>query len=626
MPECFPFENNCCACAMLKKVYYFLLLPLLLFANTRVLAQGGNAVDSLKTVLAKQEVDSVRARTLVALASQLRHSNTTEALTYAREALGIVNEMGLPKRKAVVLQILGLIYNTRTDYKNSIYYTLQALRIYESVNDTEGKANALNALGLVYFDLKKYDMARDYFLQSMHLIEASGMKNKLGMIYCNLGNLLASENKFEESIYYHQKALENSLAFTDTNATCINLINLGDAYLSHGNAARAKDYFLRVLALSSNKTRDYEQLIAYTFLGLGKLELMEHQSGNATNYLLKAKQIAEQGSINDLLVDIYKELAGLYQKKNDYKQAFEYNMLYNAMKDSVLNVSTIRQLSDIQKAYEVEKRDKEIQLINKDKEIAATKARTSRLIYVVVFAFVITVIMIVARNMVLKHKIRNKILSEEKAVIEKDNAKLLRENTEAKFETLKSKINPHFLFNSLSTLSSLVQEGEEAALQYIEKFSDLYRIILETGEAELITLEQELKIVQNYIYLRQMECGENLLVHIDIPDSALSRLLPPFAVQMAVENTIKHNIITGKNKLSLFIHISDETVVIENNLQKKSSINHSTKTGQKNILGRYRLISNIDPLFVESKTSYTVTLPLFKHHQNPGKPGQLQTI
>lgn len=589
---------------------WVLLMPILLRANPV------SNIDSLKSVLAASTADSVKARTLVALASQLRYSNTSEALMYANQALPIIKEMHSMEREAVVLQILGLIYIRRNDFKQAVLYTLQALKIYETINNAEGKANALNSLGTIYLTLRKYDMAKKYYLQALSYVQKAGLEKKLDMLYCNLGNVLFDQEKFVESIIYYRKALEYSIKFKDNYSTGLNLLNVGMSYDQIGKSDSARIYFHRAISNSNLHAEQYEEIMGNAYLALGILELSEKKLGRATTYLLQAKEMAEPGSNKVLLVDIYKQLAELYKARKHYDAAFTYSMLYNAMKDSIFNETTVQQLNEMQKTYEVEKRDKEIQLLNKDKEMTESKTRTTRILFIVAFVFVFVLVIIVTRNIVLKHKIKNRILNEEKAVIEKDNAKLLQENTEAKYETLKSKINPHFLFNSLNTLSFLIKEEHWVALKYIDHFSDLYRLILETGEFELISLENEIKIVENYLYLQKMECGDNLLLEVNIPEYLYEYRLPPLALQMAVENAIKHNIITVKNKLSIFMHIKDDMVVVENNLQRKNSDPVSMKIGQKNIAARYRLISNIEPLFIETKTAYTVYLPLFASTQH----------
>lgn len=605
-----------------KQAYHFsvraittlclLIVWLLLMPNHLQANPGRSSIDSLKSVLAENPVDSVRARTLVALASQLRHSNTTEALMYGNEALALIKQMHSMEREAVVLQILGLIYSRRTENKQAIFYTLQALKIYETLNNAEGKANALNALGIIYLRLRKYDIAKGYHLQSLHHLQKAGLEKKLDMAYCNLGNVLFEQRKFPESLVYYKKALEYALKFNSDYSTGIDLLNVGQSYSELKQPDSARYYLNRVLSMPNLEAGVYEERMAHAYYLLGKVDLTEKKLSRAAGYLLKAKEMAERGSIRELQVDIYKELAELYKNQKHYDAAFTYSMLYNAMKDSIFNETTVQQINEMQKAYEVEKRDKEIQLLNKDKEIREAGVRTSRMLFSAAFVFMFVLIIIAARNIVLKHKIKNRILSEEKAVVEKDNAKLLQENTEARYETLKSKINPHFLFNSLNTLSFLIKEEHWVALKYIDHFSDLYRLILETGECELISLEKEIAIVQHYIYLQKMECGDNLLVEINIPEHMHEYRLPPLALQMAVENAVKHNVITVKNKLCIFMHIMDDMIVVENNLQKKNMDSVSMKIGQKNIAARYGLISTVEPQFIETKTAYTVYLPLFQ--------------
>jgi two-component system LytT family sensor kinase len=167
------------------------------------------------------------------------------------------------------------------------------------------------------------------------------------------------------------------------------------------------------------------------------------------------------------------------------------------------------------------------------------------------------------------------------------------------------------LFNSLNTLSALVLKDKTDALRFIDYFSDLYRRVLETSEQNLITVKQEVEIVSAYFYLQQKRFGSDLQTSIDIDPGFNQYYLPPFAIQLMVENAIKHNIVTEDENLTISIFVENEAIVIRNNLNKKTPEISSTNIGQKNLVERYKLISNRLPLFMEGNSEYKVVLPIF---------------
>jgi two-component system LytT family sensor kinase len=217
---------------------------------------------------------------------------------------------------------------------------------------------------------------------------------------------------------------------------------------------------------------------------------------------------------------------------------------------------------------------------------------------------------VIGRNIVLKQRVKNKILSEKNSLMEKDNVKLLHENVEAKYEVLKSKTDPHFLFNNLTVLSSLIIKDQYIAIEYVEHFSELYRMILKTGEQKLVRLEEEMKLVEHYLYVQKVWYKELLQIRIDINEQYADHLIPSFAIQMLVENVLKHNLIADDAPLWISIQVMDGDIVVKNNLQKKRTSIVSTFVGQKNITERYKLVSESVPAFIETETEYIARVPL----------------
>ena len=182
---------------------------------------------------------------------------------------------------------------------------------------------------------------------------------------------------------------------------------------------------------------------------------------------------------------------------------------------------------------------------------------------------------------------------------------------ESRFEILKNQINPHFLFNSLNTLSSLIFIDREQAATFVRDLSKVYRFILETREKERIALNEELKILEAYIYLVQTRFKESLQINLDGTSSYKDKEIAPLCLQMLIENAIKHNV-TSKGKpliINIFLE-SENYIVVENNLQPKSTIEFSSKIGLKNITNRYSYLSKMPVIIEETKEKFIVKIPL----------------
>jgi ligand-binding sensor domain-containing protein len=193
-------------------------------------------------------------------------------------------------------------------------------------------------------------------------------------------------------------------------------------------------------------------------------------------------------------------------------------------------------------------------------------------------------------------------------------ALLKKDMIESQLSALKAQINPHFLFNSFNTLITIIDENPmkpEVAIEYVEKLSDFYRSILQYREQESISLEEEWELVQSFVYLLEKRYGNNLRLHIDAPPG--DAYILPMTLQMLVENAVKHNIISEKYPLDLFITVDpDGYVTVKNNLQPKSKPEPSTQFGLQSIIRRYQLLSERKVLIEKSQDAFIVRIPIIK--------------
>jgi two-component system, LytTR family, sensor kinase len=188
--------------------------------------------------------------------------------------------------------------------------------------------------------------------------------------------------------------------------------------------------------------------------------------------------------------------------------------------------------------------------------------------------------------------------------------KYKNESLQAQLQNLKNQINPHFLFNNLSVLSSLVYKDQDKAVNFINQLSKVYRYLLDNHNNELITLENELTFIKSYNYLLQIRFDKNIVFNIDIEDKYLNRLIPPMALQMLIENAIKHNEISKELPLTIDISVTDEHLTVKNNLQLRASYEQSSKTGLQNIKDRYRHFSDREIEIIKNNHSFIVKIPL----------------
>lgn len=186
-----------------------------------------------------------------------------------------------------------------------------------------------------------------------------------------------------------------------------------------------------------------------------------------------------------------------------------------------------------------------------------------------------------------------------------------KEKIEFQFQTLKSQVNPHFLFNSFNTLISVIEKQPQLAVEYVEKLSEFFRSIVNYRDKNLIPLPEELDLLENYIFIQKKRYGDNLLVQNRLNEESIrGYLIPPLVLQLLAENAIKHNAVSKETPLWIRLEMTNNALIISNNINPKYSVESSSGFGLQNIIGRYKLLTD-EPVVVHKIDSiFTVTLPL----------------
>ncbi|MDB2385569.1 2TM domain-containing protein [Polaribacter sp.] len=180
----------------------------------------------------------------------------------------------------------------------------------------------------------------------------------------------------------------------------------------------------------------------------------------------------------------------------------------------------------------------------------------------------------------------------------------------AKFESLKNQLDPHFLFNSLNVLTSLIGENPNLAEKFTTKLSKIYRYVLEQRNKDLVPIEEELKFAKTYMELLGMRFED--AVKFNIPDTIDNNELKivPLSLQLLLENAVKHNVVSTSKPLAISIYQENNYLIIENNINPKEAIGKSTKVGLQNIADRYGLITNKGVKIEKNNKTFKVSLPL----------------
>ena len=201
----------------------------------------------------------------------------------------------------------------------------------------------------------------------------------------------------------------------------------------------------------------------------------------------------------------------------------------------------------------------------------------------------------------------------QKKEVEDRMAELTRSMTESKYQSLKSQISPHFLFNSLNTLTSLMYQDRDLASDFVSRLASTYRYILDHREEDLVEVRKELQFLDSFVFMMAVRHKKALSIHIDVPEKMKARRIPTLSLQMLLENALKHNMYSPEKPLTIEIGvIGEEALFVRNNLQKRKgeSPEPSTGIGLANIRERYAFYTHQSVLVREEKSHFEVILPL----------------
>ncbi len=220
---------------------------------------------------------------------------------------------------------------------------------------------------------------------------------------------------------------------------------------------------------------------------------------------------------------------------------------------------------------------------------------------------------LISQERALNKKLENEIKERTRELTEA-NTRLLelqKTNLQSQFEVLKQQVNPHFLFNSLNVLASLIKVDPDLAESFTEKLSKVYRYVLENKEKDMVSLSTEIDFINSYIFLLNIRFKGKIFVKINLEDIKPEMMILPMALQILVENAIKHNTFSRTEPLHIDISVdSDNFLVVTNNLRLRESYVQSTGIGLTNIQNRYKLITDKEPFFEKADKRFIARIPL----------------
>lgn len=582
--------------------------------------------------------------------------NLDKALSYYNMALQIDSSINNKDGVALTYNNLGRLYAKKGENNKALYYYTKSYSIFSLLDNKQSMAYLLTNIGNMYFETTDYNKALEYYFNSIkikkEISDTIGIANALN----NIGVVYMKKEQLDSTLQYFKAAQNLYLKVKYKTGIASSYGNIGEIYFMQGKKEEAVDYIYKSIELRS-KISDLSG-ISKSYLGLGKIYNSINKTDSAIINFNKSLYFANISSDKKSRLECLKQIAETEANRKNYFMAYETYKQYILCYDSISNEQAKRELLDIQVKYETENKDKEISLLNNENLVKIQKIKNQRyLIFIsILFFLIVTVFAVTYYRLFRKNKKVNLVLSEQNVeiemqkeeitqqrdslenlnselekqkdyilkqhiIIEKELKETLlkseilqRENLSFQFETLKNQLNPHFLFNTFSTLISLIPDNPSLAEKYTRHLSSVYRYILASKDKELAKLSDELEFVNSYMFLVSIRFDNNVKLEIKVESAQLSKYLPLLSLQLLVENAIKHNIISNRKTLFISITAEDDLLIVSNNLQKKTSVENSTHIGLQNIVNRYKYLSDQQVKITQTPYDFIVELPLLNEN------------
>ncbi len=499
-----------------------------------------------------------------------------------------------------------ILFTFREQFDVALEYQLKALEINERLKDNDGIMRCYSGISWIYKSTKEYAKCLEYerkaYELSLQLKDETSSYTILGNIASTLQTLHRTNEARDANkrvIAFFEKESPGSILVGN------NYYNMAKIYMDLGKSDSAYYYGTKAVTIFDQAGASRELAYTYPMLSRAAMALGKMQEAERTA-LTGYKQNKELRRIEDLEDNVFM-LVKIYAYKHDLVQMDRFERELAEVSDSIARMGMSEAVAEIKTRYETSQKEHENELLKREAEIQSVRLSQSRYIgfssLLGVGLLAITAVTLYQKNQ--QRKRFNKVLQSE-------NEKLKVEMLVAQLNQLKDQINPHFLFNSLATLQSMAQEHDPNTGLFVQKLSEVYRYILQTNSDDLVSLKEELKVAEAYMFMLKARFEDAIVTVIEISDDLLTRKLPPFSLQLLVENAIKHNSATQTNPLRIEITTNGHEIIVQNNLQPKRSVVDSTNVGLANLQKRFSLLGSRSVSIERTQDRFIVRLPLYE--------------
>ncbi len=418
---------------------------------------------------------------------------------------------------------IALMYYYKANYSASLSYYEKCFALETQLNDSLGMAKSLQNMGLIFGNSKKYEMQQSYYKRAIEIYRKMGDKRSVADMALNLGVAFVFQKDYDQGWNYYQEALQAYQELNDSDRIASVQTNIGYYHIKVKNYEKAFDLFNT--AISVFKSLDKKSGLINAYTGLGDLYAAMGQRNQAVDMYQICESINGEVGLLDIQRDNLLSLSAAYKGIGDNTNALRVYEQYNLIKDSIYAMNQSDKILELENRYKFQKS------LN---EVAELKARNR--LYVIFF--LLGAFLVICTGVFMLFYMRNRRMKENHRVLSLEQ------------KVLRTQMNPHFIFNSLSTIQYYILENKMMdAVDFLADFAGLMRLVLQYSQEEFITLDREREILDYYIKLQNKRFGDKVSYEIII-DKELSDnkiMIPPMLAQPFIENSFEHGELSKKD-------------------------------------------------------------------------------
>jgi len=563
-------------------------------------------IDSLQNLLTATN-DTTQINSLRRLGTQFRFKDKEKAIEYGLRSLEKSREINYALGEIAALYDLGLTYGMTGEYPEALDFFNQCASLALKNKNYEFANKSYNSLGIVYKQIGDYSKSQSYYLKILKLVDSLNLSYNISSPYSNLGILYDLIGEPKKAADSYKKALEvyKGNDYEDFENNVLN--NLAALDFNEENYRSALDKFQKYLTYNKEKDNKLGLCIGYNNIASCYMNLKKWEAAER-NYF-KALQLAQQLSLKERIPEIYNGLSILMFRQEKHKEAIGYtnkslvaldslegsfelkknvnqnafeiyeadNQLIKAIfhlkntmafKDSLMNETKIKEIQNLQIQHNVYVKDREIKA--NELQLALLNARVEQNKKRMIYFIVILILLLLSASLLyfrfLAKKKSNALLREKNTLISEQKDVISNMNRQLEKRMLRAQMNPHFIFNSLSSIQHLINtDNKKGALIYLSKFSKLLRQVLESSVNITLILREELELLKIYVELEALRFDDSFSYSFEIDeDLDIDKYeVPMLLVQPYIENAIIHGLMPKKGEKHLAITFKEKGNAIE---------------------------------------------------------------